>query len=51
MSGTAALVRQFYVDGYYPTGVATPGDGFDPSGPLVKATLINSAVDMTGVSG
>ena len=51
VAGTGALVRQYYVDGYYPSGVATPADAFTPSGALIKATLLNSAVDMTGVSG
>lgn len=51
VAGTGALVRQYYADGYYPSGVAIPGDGFTPSGALIKATLLNSAVDMTGISG
>lgn len=51
IAGVAALVRQYYTDGYYPSGSADPGDAFTPSGALVKATLLNSAVDMTGVSG
>ena len=51
IAGTAALVRQYYVDGYFPSGVPTPTDAFTPSGALIKATLLNSAVDMTGVAG
>lgn len=51
VSGVGLLVRQYYLDGYYPTGAATPVDGFVPSGALIKATLLNSAVDMTGVTG
>ncbi len=51
VAGTAALVRQYYTDGYYPSGSAILGDEFTPSGALVKATLLNSAVDMTGVAG
>ncbi len=51
VAGTAALVRQYYEDGYYPSGVATVGDEINPSGALTKATLINSSVDMTGISG
>jgi len=50
IAGTAALVRQYYADGFYPTGAASPGDAFTPSGALIKATLLNSAVDMTGIS-
>jgi hypothetical protein len=51
IAGSAILARQYYMDGFYPTGAATPEDGFTPSGALLKATLLNSAVDMTGVAG
>ena len=49
-AGTAALVRQYYMDGWYPSGSATPADAFTPSAALIKATLINSGHDMTNVS-
>ena len=51
IAGAALLTRQYYTDGYYPTGAPNPGEAFIPSGALVKATLLNSAVDMTGISG
>ena len=51
IAGSAALTRQYFEDGYYPSGVPTFDDGFTPSGALVKATLLNSAVDMTGIAG
>ncbi|MFQ5424233.1 MAG: S8 family serine peptidase [Phycisphaerae bacterium] len=51
VAGMAMLVRQYYMDGFYPGGAANPPDAFLPSGALLKATLINSAVDMTGVAG
>ena len=51
IAGAAALVRQYYTEGYYPTGAPNPADAFIPSGALMKATLLNSAVDMTGVAG
>lgn len=51
VAGTAMLVRQYYTDGYYPSGTANAPDAFTPSGALVKATLINSAADMTGIAG
>lgn len=44
--GAAALVRQYYMDGWYPTGSPEPGNAFTPTNDLLKATLINSAVDM-----
>lgn len=47
-AGAAALVRQYYADGYWPSGLASPRDAFLPSAALLKATLINSAQSMTG---
>lgn len=46
-----ALMRQYYMDGYYPTGAPEPADAFTPTGALLKATLMNSGVDMTGEAG
>jgi len=51
IAGSAALVRQYYEDGYYPTGMPESADGFTPSGALLKATLLNSAVNMTAIPG
>ncbi len=51
LAGLSILVRQYYFDGYYPTGAAVPANAFNPSAALVKATLFNSAVDMSGVAG
>ncbi|HLO26674.1 MAG TPA: S8 family serine peptidase, partial [Geobacteraceae bacterium] len=48
VAGAAALVRQYFTDGYYPLGVPTPANAFTPSAALVKATIINSAQNMTG---
>ncbi|KAG2492715.1 hypothetical protein HYH03_009128 [Edaphochlamys debaryana] len=52
MAGTALLVRQYFMDGYYPYGSRTPGRGFVPSGALIKAVLLGGAQSMQGsVSG
>lgn len=51
ISGSGLLVRQYFTDGFYPSGAATPGDAFTPSGALIKAVLLNGSVDMTGVTG
>ena len=51
ISGLGLLVRQYFTDGYYPTGAAVPANGFTPSSSLLKAVMMNSAVDMSGVSG
>jgi hypothetical protein len=49
-AGFGALARQYYTAGFYPSGTATPGDAFAPTSALVKATLLNSAQNMTGVA-
>jgi hypothetical protein len=46
-AGLAALVRQYFVDGFYPDGRPNPAMGFAPSAALIKAALIASAVDLT----
>ncbi len=52
VAGAAMLARQYFVNGYYPTGVASgSGDFTNPSGALIRALLMNSSVDMTGISG
>jgi len=51
VTGCAALVRQYYEDGFWPSGAANAADAFVPTAALVKATLINGANDMTGVPG
>lgn len=47
VAGAAALVRQYFTDGFYPTGAKVPGNSLVPSGALLRAMLVNSAVDMT----
>jgi len=49
VAGASALVRDYFQQGFYPTGAAVPGNAFTPTAPLVKATLINGAEEMTGV--
>lgn len=43
VAGAAALARQYFTDGYYPSGIATPSDRFTPSAALLKATMIAAA--------
>ncbi|HUJ16039.1 MAG TPA: S8 family serine peptidase [Thermoanaerobaculia bacterium] len=43
IAGAVALVRQYYTDGFYPTGIATPANRIIPSAALLKATIIASA--------
>lgn len=49
-AGLAALVRQYFMEGWYPSGAPQAGDILQPSGALVKVALLNSTTDMTGVS-
>jgi subtilisin family serine protease len=49
-AGLTALIRQYYTDGWYPTGGKVSTNGFTPSGALLRATLVNSAVNMTGTT-
>ena len=51
IAGTAALARQYDAEGFYPTGTQQPHHAFTPSGALLKATLINGTIDMTGEAG
>ncbi len=50
VAGIGLLARQYFVDGYYPSG-APSGDGFAPSGALLRGVLVNSAVDVSGIAG
>lgn len=43
VAGAAALARQYYTDGFYPTGAAVASNALHPSAALLKATLIASA--------
>ncbi|MFO8109461.1 MAG: S8 family serine peptidase [Thermoplasmata archaeon] len=47
-AGQVAQVRHYYEGGWYPSGSANAADGFNPSNALVKATIVNGAVEMTG---
>ncbi len=47
-AGSAALVREYYERGFYPSGAANAADTFSPTAALVKATLILSARNLTG---
>jgi hypothetical protein len=47
-AGNALLVRQYFTEGWYPTGTKVAANGFTPSAALIKAALINGADDFTG---
>ncbi|MBN8480759.1 MAG: S8 family serine peptidase [Xanthomonadales bacterium] len=41
IAGNAALVRQFFADGFYPRGAANAPDTLNASGMVMKAVLLN----------
>jgi Subtilase family len=43
VAGAAALVRQYYTEGFYPSGARKTADALAPSAALLKATIIASA--------
>lgn len=45
-AGGAALLRQYFEDGFYPTGAANPADALSANAPLVKATLLNGTLTL-----
>lgn len=50
VAGTAALVRDYYESGFYPTGIRNSRNRIsDLSGMLVKATIIHSAQPLSGM--
>ncbi len=42
-AGSAALVRQYFEEGWYPSGALRMSDGFEPTAALLKATIIAGA--------
>jgi subtilisin family serine protease len=51
IAGMAALIRQYYTEGYYPHGVPEKDNAFTPSGMLLKAALLNATVDLINEPG
>jgi subtilisin family serine protease len=48
VAGSAILARQYFMDGFYPTGARVAADGFEPTSALLKATLVAGAAPMGG---
>ncbi|MEU7858307.1 S8 family serine peptidase [Nonomuraea sp. NPDC049141] len=52
VSAAAALVRQYFTQGWYPKGRPVDGNRIpSPSGALIRAVLLNATVDMSGHPG
>jgi hypothetical protein len=45
-AGTAALIRQYLTEGWYPTGAKVAANAITPSAALLKAMCINSATNL-----
>ncbi|MBN2493723.1 MAG: S8 family serine peptidase [Deltaproteobacteria bacterium] len=48
-AGAAALVRQYFTDGFWWRGEREAGRGFNPTSALVKACLLNGATPLGGI--
>jgi hypothetical protein len=51
IAAAGVLVRQYFEEGWYPSGARQAANVVNPSGALVKAVLLNSAIDMSGIPG
>lgn len=49
VSGTVALIRQYFQEGWFVSGSKNEAVGFNPSAALVKAILINGAQSLLGI--
>ncbi len=49
-AAVATLIRQYFTEGWYPSGEKEAKNAFVPTGALLKAVLLNATVDMTGVA-
>ena len=49
VAGSAALLRQYFTDGFWPSGAASPNDSFVPSAALLRAVLVGGAVAIDGM--
>ncbi len=48
IAGNAGLVRQFFTEGFYPRGLKTAADSYNPSGMVLKAVLLNGTNPVLG---
>src|SRR5207237_9339321 len=47
-AAAAAIIRQYFTDGWYPSGRPLAADAMTPNPPLIRALLIASGVPVTG---
>ncbi|HZP65352.1 MAG TPA: S8 family serine peptidase, partial [Rudaea sp.] len=46
IAGNAALMREYFSEGFYPRGARTSADTLNPSGMLMKAVVLNGALPL-----
>ena len=46
VSGAAAIIRQYFEEGYYPSGIQNDDHSFTPSADTIKAILVNGATTL-----
>lgn len=51
VAAICVLTRQYFIDGFYPSGEATAGDAILPSGALIKAVVAASGQNLSEVPG
>eukprot|EP00667_Euglena_gracilis_P002401 EG_transcript_2399 len=51
VAGAALMVRQYFAQGWWPTGRANPHDSLTPSAALLKGMIIHSGEPITGQAG
>jgi hypothetical protein len=49
LAGHVSMIKEYFQQGFYPSGKRTPLNAFNPSGSLLKAMTIAGAVIMNGV--
>mmetsp|Transcript_38416 Transcript_38416/g.75086 ORF Transcript_38416/g.75086 Transcript_38416/m.75086 type:complete len:898 (-) Transcript_38416:234-2927(-) len=48
VAGASLLIRQYFMDGFYPSGTKEMSNEFTPSGTLVKAVILNGGRTVLG---
>mmetsp|Transcript_26802 Transcript_26802/g.72380 ORF Transcript_26802/g.72380 Transcript_26802/m.72380 type:complete len:1245 (+) Transcript_26802:101-3835(+) len=51
VAGTATLIRQYFQDGFYPSGDKDSSKGFEPTAALMQAMIVGSTDAMIGSRG
>jgi len=49
VTGSVAIIRQYFIEGWYPDGIKNQTNSFVPSAALLKAVIMNGAQPLAGV--